>query len=458
LESDDSRIALARVEGQLVGYAIAVQTRVPDYGVVSWVTQLVVHERYRNVRIGTSLLFSIWSFTDHFAWGLTTANPYAVRALEKATRRRCTAERIARNRRKLLAVGAKHVHFIKPDTVIDVARDRARINTEFFVDHASLDAKLRGVVTPDTPWTLGALPEGWEWLAFTFQDQPQVRLTPGEIDQMVSAADEVTKKAYSRMALAGGGHAWTRFTSQEVDEIAAHCGLHRGSVVFDFGCGEGRHAIELGLRGHKVTGVDYLENFVEAASRAAAERRLADVSFVLGDCREISLPEQADAIICLYDVVGTYGDNAENQMILANLARHLKPAGRTLISVMNREPTERLARNWFSLSEDPDALLRLPPSRTMEQTGNIFNPEYYMVDRETLVVYRKEQFESPTSLPAELVVRDRRFTVEEIVAMCEAAGLRVLWTRNVRSGAWNTPLDRADDRAKEILVLCGRVG
>jgi hypothetical protein len=85
LEPQDSRVALAFKDTELVGYAIALQTKI-DYGVISWVTQLVVHEKYRNQDVGKELLFSIWSFNDHFAWGLVSANPYAISALEKATR------------------------------------------------------------------------------------------------------------------------------------------------------------------------------------------------------------------------------------------------------------------------------------------------------------------------------------------------------------------------------------
>ena len=63
----------------MIGYAIAVQVKVQDYGVISWVTQLVIHESHRRLDVGKTLLFSIWGFSDHFAWGLVTANPYAIR-------------------------------------------------------------------------------------------------------------------------------------------------------------------------------------------------------------------------------------------------------------------------------------------------------------------------------------------------------------------------------------------
>ena len=57
--TSDSKIALAKYEGQVIGYAIAVQVKVQDYGVISWVTQLVIHESHRRLDVGKTLLFSI---------------------------------------------------------------------------------------------------------------------------------------------------------------------------------------------------------------------------------------------------------------------------------------------------------------------------------------------------------------------------------------------------------------
>jgi GNAT superfamily N-acetyltransferase len=68
----DSRIAIARDRGKIAGYAIAVWTKLPRRGVVSWVTQFVVHKDYRRQGVGKALLFTIWHFSNHFAWGLVT--------------------------------------------------------------------------------------------------------------------------------------------------------------------------------------------------------------------------------------------------------------------------------------------------------------------------------------------------------------------------------------------------
>ncbi len=88
----------------------------------------------------------------------------------------------------------------------------------------------------------------------------------------------------------------------------------------------------------------------------------------------------------------------------------------------------------------------------METTGEVFDPEHYLIDRDTRIVYRKEQFEAGSSLPQELLVRDRRYTSDDIELLCRRSGLDVVWCRFVKSGAWDQSLP-ADD-AKEILVLC----
>jgi hypothetical protein len=176
-------------------------------------------------------------------------------------------------------------------------------------------------------------------------------------------------------------------------------------------------------------------------------RRRTEADFDLG--------RKFDLVLCLYDVIGTYADEAENRKIIGNIVHHLKPGALALISVMNLELTERRAKHFFSLATDPDQLLALKPSGTMK-IGNIFDPEYYMIDRDTKIVYRKEQFEAGTALPAELVIRDRRYRKDQIEGACRDAGLEVVWSRFIRAGHWDDAVDHGSDRAKEILLLCRR--
>ena len=139
--------------------------------------------------------------------------------------------------------------------------------------------------------------------------------------------------------------------------------------------------------------------------------------------------------------------------IIARVAEHVRKGGRVLVSVMNLELTESQAKHRGDVFADPGLLTRLPPSRTMQSTGNIFDPDYYLVDPASSIVYRKEQFEDDALLPTEVVVRDRRYRREELVRKFESVGIREIWSRYVQAGRWDVPLSATDSRAKEILFL-----
>jgi len=153
-------------------------------------------------------------------------------------------------------------------------------------------------------------------------------------------------------------------------------------------------------------------------------------------------------------VIGSYAEEHDNYLIIQSIRRHLKPGGRALISVMNFDLTYRRVRHFFNLRKEPDRLLKLQASTTMETSGNVFNPDYYMIGEFTEVVYRKEQFTQGSDLPVRLLVRDRRYRRRDIEAMCMKAGLGVIWSRYVRAGQWDVELNADDDNAKEILLLC----
>ena len=124
---------------------------------------------------------------------------------------------------------------------------------------------------------------------------------------------------------------------------------------------------------------------------------------------------------------------------------------------MNYELTAKKAKYRFSFLNEPNELLNLAPSTTMERTGDVFQEDFMMLDEETHIIYRREQFVEGRSLPKELLVRDRRFTMDEIRSMCEAAGLHVLLSRYVSASNWEIPLTSTDSHAKEILLKCQKI-
>lgn len=454
LLTTDSRVVWAMLSGSMIGYAIAIHAQLPGHGNVAWVTQFVVHKDHRNVDVGKQILFTFWRFSDYFAWGLLSANPYAIRALEKATRRRCQPGRIAKHAKDLLALGEKQVHYLDSSKGFLINENESCVNTAFNIDHSALPEMLSNATDETKPWIMGVLPEGWEWFAFTFHDQQQIPLAKKELEEMLLVSDKMTKQAYSRMQPQWISHPWAQYAREEVELILRYSGVPSGSSVLDFGCGDGRHSREFGKQGFYVTAVDYVQKSFGAAYELPGQKSPTNIKFHQGDCRSTKIGIQFELGVCLYDVIGSYADERSNAEILENLAQHIKEGGYVFLSVMNMELTERRAVNWFSISTDPDKLLSLPPSSIMERSGNVFNPKYYLIDRDKRVVYRNEQFNKGKELFGEFLVRDRRYTIEEITHMCIAVGLKVEWSRLVRAGHWDEPLDRGSDKAKEILVMC----
>jgi SAM-dependent methyltransferase len=127
---------------------------------------------------------------------------------------------------------------------------------------------------------------------------------------------------------------WPR-TAREVQFIQDALGFAAGAELLDLACGFGRHALELADRGYRVTGVDLSRTLLERGA-AEARRRSLDVAFMLGDMRELAFEAAFDGVICMQTSFG-YFDDRTNFEVLQAVARALRPGGRVLIEVVNRD-------------------------------------------------------------------------------------------------------------------------
>ncbi len=454
---ENSLVFYARLkkDNSLLGYAIAVQNVVGgDKKTIIWVTQFVVHTDYRNRMVGFDLLTFVWGLSDAFAWGLVTANPYAVRALEKATRRRCTPGIVKSHLHELKAFANGNVNYVDDTTAIYVDDDNSIIDTKFYVDHSDVPDKIKNVSNEEVPWLLGELPEGQEWLAFVFNEQPQFNYTKSEINHLLKTSDDITRQAYGKMHMEK--HGWAKHTDEEADYIMDKCSLQNGGMVLDIGCGLGRHTIELTRRGLCVIGVDYSIQLIDQAREKARSVGLREEIFQMCDLTSDILPFDSrsfDCAICLYDVIGSYVDEWKNKCILKNMYKLLKDGGMAVISVMNMQLTADIAKNKFVLGESTLPLLNLASSSTMQDTGEVFNSDYYLVDTRENVVYRKEQFSYPGGRSIVSIVRDKRYYMDTISQMCLETGFNIIEASFVKANGWKTTYQYNDKNAKEILLL-----
>ena len=165
LDADGTFLVVAIDEDcdAVAGHAFARRFAVPELLGRSalWITQLVVNSSYRNRGIGAHLISTALDPRDVCA-GLATSHPYAVRALEKATRKECVVDFVRIWGQTVLdASGVPYLH----GRVVSLGLGSTagcRIDTQFFVDHTEVNGILE---TLDERWKLGRIADGEEFVA-----------------------------------------------------------------------------------------------------------------------------------------------------------------------------------------------------------------------------------------------------------------------------------------------------
>lgn len=432
--------------GELVGFAIFIRGEITEGRKYCWVTQLVVHREYRKRGIGTKLLESAWCFSDYVIRGLATANAVTLRTLENVTWREINKEEIKNHEEEVRQI-LKIVPYMKDKRIV-LNQTYCQINSEFYPKPEKINLKVQTKYDEE----LGAIQSGCEWLGLVFNDQP-IKFDKKRFMGYLQFSEENVFDAYNRM-LHMSQH-WNKGAREEVMTILKmHPNLGKDISILDLGCGTGRHCVEFAKQGFKkVLGVDKLSTVLECARQSAIGESLP-ISFVQADVREYRGDiGKYDMVLCLYDVIGTYRNEWDNELILQNIRRHLKVGGLAIISVMNMDLTEKIVgNNKFSISENPKRLLDLPATCVMQNSGNIFHKDM-IINTDDGLVYRKEQFHDDKGLDAEYVIADKRYRKEEFSKKLMAYGFELLEVRYVKAGAWHNKLDRDDMRAKEILFV-----
>lgn len=438
-------VSLCYKGANLIGHAFFLRKEIENYGICAWVTQLVVHHSHRNRGVGSNLLQSAWGFSNYYSWGLATANAITIKTLESVTWREVSIDKIKENIpviEKLLA----DIPFAGVEG-IDLKDSYCQIFSNFYPKLEITNNKEEYKIYTKR---LGKIKPGNEWLAFTFNTQPMV-YSEKKFKKFLDFSEKQLREAYGRMDMPVQN--WTKGTCNELDYILSSIQIDSQNFIMDLGCGQGRHSIELLKRGFARTeSIDFSEQLIEKAKNAARKEGVSG-TFFQADARKLKLGRKYDLILCLYDVIGSFRDEKENVSILKTIKSHLNKGGKAVISVMNMELTRHKALYVGSLKDAPEMLLKLPPSNTMAKTGNIFNPEYYMINTDDGLVYRKEQFDTDGLLATEYVLADKRYTADEISETVKRLGFEIQEIQYVQAGHWDKSLAATDDSAKEILLI-----
>jgi SAM-dependent methyltransferase len=164
----------------------------------------------------------------------------------------------------------------------------------------------------------------------------------------------------------------THFTEEqtraEVDFIETSLALAPGAPVLDLACGLGRHAIGMARRGYQVTGVDFNPHYLAIAAEGA-DQAGARVRWMVGDMRSLRFEAEFESVYSFFTSFGYYTD-AENERVLENIAGALRPGGRFLLDMANRDRvlTHPQERAWIQLD---DGTLRMEEASLDLRTSRV---------------------------------------------------------------------------------------
>lgn len=119
-------------------------------------------------------------------------------------------------------------------------------------------------------------------------------------------------------------------TAEEAAFVASR--LPPGGRVLDLACGTGRVSIPLAQQGFEVSGLDISDRVLEVA-RAEGP----GLDFRRGDMRELPWEDESfDGVINVWTAFGYFDTQAEDERVLAEVVRVLRPGGVFLLETVNQ--------------------------------------------------------------------------------------------------------------------------
>ncbi len=129
--------------------------------------------------------------------------------------------------------------------------------------------------------------------------------------------------------------------------------------MLDLACGHGRIANRLAARGCAVTGLDAVAEFLDLA-RSGAAALGGSVEYVRGDIRKLPWTARFDRVVSWFTAYG-YFDDQGNRTVLAEAVRVLRPGGRLLVELNNRD--------WIVRNFQPHRVTQLGDDFMIDRSG-----------------------------------------------------------------------------------------
>jgi ubiquinone/menaquinone biosynthesis C-methylase UbiE len=207
--------------------------------------------------------------------------------------------------------------------------------------------------------------------------------------------------------------------------------LPSGSRILDVPCGQGRHAHLLAEAGFDVDGLDYSADLLAIARKRGTGKTLR---YTRGDMRKLPAKwtGRFDAVVNLFTSFGFFVDPRDDQTVIREMARVLKPGGCLVWHGGSRDGVMRkfLARDWWQ-SDDGTMIGH---QRSFDSLSGVLTV--------------KSTWQGPRG-GGHREHRIRLYTATRLAELCAAAGLVV----EVAYDGWK---DRPLRRSSSEMVLVAR--
>lgn len=202
------------------------------------------------------------------------------------------------------------------------------------------------------------------------------------------------------------------------------------SIVLDLACGTGNITLSMARRGYDMIGVDLSEEMLAiAADKAQSEN--PDILFLNQDMTEFELYGTVGAAVCALDGVNYLTLDGETERLFALIHNYLDPGGLFIFDINSEYKLRNiLGENTFVYDED-GVYCVWNSSFDDEDEICCFNLDFFIEDKSGL--YRR----------AEEYQEERAYSADELTALAEAAGLKVL---GVFDGLTFNPTDETSER------------
>lgn len=205
--------------------------------------------------------------------------------------------------------------------------------------------------------------------------------------------------------------------------------IGEGDTLLDVGCGRGRYSLAFTKNGIRVTGLDASDVLLSEARRLAHETALS-VEWTVGDMRRIPFQNDFDGAT-LVDAFGFFEDDSENQEVIGQISKALKPDARLVLVVVNGQ---RIINSFRTVDREKRRSLNIEINRELLAPRRAMREVLRFRDGESVMTYERYQ---------------RLYSVEEL---SELAGNSDLVVRNIYGDLAGSHFD-PDSSEKIILVV-----